>query len=108
MPTQIIQGTSVSTLINIFKVAPERQMEAVELLIEATDKHIRQLPGFISANFHLSDNGTRIVNYAQWETPDAWHAMLDNPECVKHIEEVKKFTEPDYHLYQVHSTHMKD
>lgn len=69
MPTQIIQGTSVSTLINIFKVAPERQMEAVELLIEATDKHIRQLPGFISANFHLSDNGTRIVNYAQWKRP---------------------------------------
>ena len=39
----------------VFAVAPDRQQEAVDLLIEATDKHIKHLPGFISANFHVSD-----------------------------------------------------
>ena len=105
MPTEIVPGTSASTLINVFTVAPERQKEALDILVEATDKHIRHLPGFISANFHVSDDRTRIVNYAQWETPDSWRAMLDNPECLEHIEAVSKFTQPDYHLYQVVSTH---
>ena len=45
------------------------------------------------------------MNYAQWATPDSWRAMLDNAECLEHIEAVSKCTEPEYHLYRVVSIH---
>ena len=36
-------------------------------------------PGFVSANIHVSTDGTRVVNYAQWESAEAFQAMLADP-----------------------------
>jgi antibiotic biosynthesis monooxygenase (ABM) superfamily enzyme len=58
-------GRDILTLINVFTVAPEKQEELVDLLIEATEQTMRHLPGFISANIHKSYDGRRVVNYTQ-------------------------------------------
>jgi hypothetical protein len=40
----------------------------VDLVFEALGDEETPHPGGISAHFHLSDDGTRIANYAEWRT----------------------------------------
>ena len=80
----IIQNSPFCTMINVFTVTPERQQELVDLLVEATDQVMRKLPGFMSANIHKSVDGIRVINYAQWESKEAWEAMLQNALTVSH------------------------
>jgi hypothetical protein len=35
-------------------------------------------PGLISAHFHISANGTQILNYAEWDDEDAHRDALQN------------------------------
>ena len=58
----------VVTLINVFTVEPENQGRLIEAWQSSTDEVIRHLPGFVSANIHASLDGTKVVNYAQWES----------------------------------------
>jgi heme-degrading monooxygenase HmoA len=78
-------GAEILTLINVFSVAADRQQELADVLIDATEHTMRNLPGFISANIHKSLDGRRVVNYAQWESRDAFEAMLRNPEARPHM-----------------------
>jgi heme-degrading monooxygenase HmoA len=67
---------------------------------------MRYLPGFISANIHLSADGSRVVNYAQWDSAEAFQEMLQNPAAHEHMDkcaEVATSFEP--HLYTVESVH---
>jgi quinol monooxygenase YgiN len=66
---------------------------------------MRQRPGFISANIHASTDGTRVVNYAQWASPEAFQAILADPECQEHMSAATKVGEPDPRLYIVESVH---
>jgi heme-degrading monooxygenase HmoA len=44
-------------------------------------------PGFVSANFHKSLDGTVVTNYAQWRTREDFEAMLQRTEAGAHMEE---------------------
>ena len=105
--TTIEPHAAYATLINVFTVAPERQRELVDLLIEATEKAIKHVPGFISANIHASTDGTRVVNYAQWESAEALHAMLADPAAQKHTTAAAAIASYDPHLYTVESVHRR-
>ncbi len=59
----------ICTLINVFTVEPEKQMELFENLETATENVMSKLPVYISANLHLGDDKKTITNYAQWATP---------------------------------------
>jgi antibiotic biosynthesis monooxygenase (ABM) superfamily enzyme len=61
----IQKGRNVLTLVNVFTVKPENQQKLVDLLTEATERTMKQLPGFVSASIHRSVDGTKMVNYAQ-------------------------------------------
>jgi heme-degrading monooxygenase HmoA len=102
--TQIIQGADVTTLINTFTTTPETQGRVLDILLESTEKHIRHLPGFINANFHKAPDGTRIVNYSQWASPDAWKAMQADPVAGGHIAELLSLVTADWNLYEVVAT----
>jgi antibiotic biosynthesis monooxygenase (ABM) superfamily enzyme len=104
--TTITTGTSIATLINVFVVQPDRQRVLVELLVRATKDVIQHQPGFVAANIHASEDGTRVVNYAQWESPEAFRAMLASPECQSHLRECGELAESfDPHLHKVESVH---
>jgi quinol monooxygenase YgiN len=75
------------TLVNVFTVAPERQAELVEALDRATAAVFVGDPGFVSANLHASLDGTRVINYAQWASQEAYDAALARPEVREHIGE---------------------
>lgn len=84
--TTIDPNLDLMTLINVFEVDPARCDELVEDLVTATDETISGLDGFLSANIHRSDDGTRVVNYAQWASRAAYQAMLGHPDVQTHLE----------------------
>src|ERR1700744_5459828 len=95
-----------ATLINVFTVQPERARELADLLTAATEDVMQHIDGFISANIHLSTDGTRVVNYAQWRSAEAMQAMQQDPTAREHWvlgPEVPTGLEP--HLYPVESVH---
>jgi quinol monooxygenase YgiN len=95
-----------ATLINVFTVQPGNASKLAALLDEATETVMRHVPGFVSANIHVSTDGTRVVNYAQWESPDAFAAMQANPVAREHMSKVAALAEGfEPHLYTVESVH---
>ncbi|MFF4624575.1 antibiotic biosynthesis monooxygenase [Nonomuraea jabiensis] len=67
---------------------------------------MRHLPGFVAANIHAGDDGTRVANYAQWATVDAFRAMLDTPAAQAHMRQAAALADQfDPHLYAVESVH---
>jgi quinol monooxygenase YgiN len=103
--TTIDAEADVATLINVFTVDPTRQRELVDLLVTATEDVMRHQPGFVAANIHASLDGTHVVNYAQWQTVDAFTAMLANPECQRHMAPASEMARVEPLIYTVESVH---
>jgi len=100
--TEISRDGDVVTLINVFTVMPENQQRLLDLLVGATETVMNGFPGFVSANLHKSLDGTRVVNYAQWRSREAFEAMLEDPEAMVHMKEAAKIAEKfEPHLYEV-------
>jgi len=98
----------VVTLINVFTVDPADQQRLIELWQRATDEIIRNLPGFVSANIHRSLDGTKVINYAQWESQEAFAAMLQNPAANPHLKELAEIGTAAPALCEVVSVHQPD
>jgi len=102
--TTISKDNKVVTLVNVFTVAPENQQRLVEMLVGVTEKTMKQVPGFVSANIHKSLDGVRVANYAQWRSREDFEAMLKNPEAVAHMKPIMEIAKFDAHLYEVIET----
>jgi quinol monooxygenase YgiN len=107
MATEIRTGTSLVTLCNVFETTADTQTRLIEILTKATQDAMSRRPGFVSANFHASRDGLRVVNYAQWESMEAFDAMLADPECKLHMRQAETLVgkDPDVHIYDVIATH---
>ena len=104
--TTIEPHSPYATLINVFIVEPDRATELAALLSTSTDEVMRHMPGFRSANIHLSADRTRVVNYAQWDSAEAFHAMQTNPAAGEHMTRAAQLaTSFDPNLYTVESVH---
>ena len=71
----IAAGKGIVTHINVFTVTPDKQQLLVDSLTE-TVKAARSVQGWLSASIHRSHDGTRVVNYVQYESRDAAQAVL--------------------------------
>lgn len=101
----IAARSQLYTLINVFPVEPERREELYNHLVEATEKVIRHLPGFVSANFHLSYDGKQVVNYAQWESEEHFRAMHADPRLREHFDFCRSVSKPQSIPCAVASVH---
>lgn len=102
----IAEHAPLTTLINFFTVAPERAAELAEMLRRATEETMQFVPGFISANIHVSTDGTRVVNYAQWQSAQAYQAVFNDPNAREHMGACAAIaTGFEPHLYTVESVH---
>jgi antibiotic biosynthesis monooxygenase (ABM) superfamily enzyme len=101
---QIATENHVVTLINVFTVTPETQQKLVDMLVEATQKTMRHIPGFVSASIHKSADGTRVANYAQWRRAKDFEAMLHDPRASEHMKPISDIAKYDAHLYEVVET----
>lgn len=94
------------TLINTFTVEPDKAEELLEVLSEATAHGMKERPGFISANLHMSEDRTHVANYAQWRSKEDVDAMMADPASKEHMEKAAgiatKF-EPIY--YELRESH---
>jgi heme-degrading monooxygenase HmoA len=94
------------TQITVIESEPERQTEALSLMIERARFMARQ-PGFISISVHRSLDGRRIVNYVQWQTRELLQSAHKAPEFRKEWGHFDQLTDAiDRHLYEV--THVMD
>lgn len=96
-------------LINTFTVEPDRAGELLAVLSRATEEGMRQMPGFVSANLHVSRDGRHIANYAQWRSQGDIDAMMANPDARVHMREAASIAssfEPIY--YELRETHESD
>jgi hypothetical protein len=101
----ITAPSNVYTLINVFPVDPDRRTELYEHLVEATETLIKHLPGFVSANFHLSHDGKHVVNYAQWESEGHFRAMHADPRLKTHFDFCRALSTPRSIACDVSSVH---
>ncbi|MFD5305962.1 antibiotic biosynthesis monooxygenase [Streptomyces rochei] len=58
---------------------PDRQRAWVDAVLEALQSDPEPRPGAVSAHFHLSTDGTRVLNYAEWESARAHIDALAAP-----------------------------
>lgn len=75
MPT-IDENQHFTALIE-FEVEPEQQQALIDAVADQVEQHFKRYPGFISASFHVNDDGRRVVNYGQWRSREAWEASFN-------------------------------
>ncbi len=93
-------------LINTFTVEPSRAEELLTALSRATATGMRQRPGFVSANLHVSHDKRHVANYAQWRSQEDLDSMMKDPAAQEHIRaaaEIATSFDPVY--YELRETH---
>jgi quinol monooxygenase YgiN len=76
----IRKDPSIQTVITTFEVTPGTCEDLLEELRIACNDFVSKQPGFIGAAMHVNDAQTRIANYTQWESRDAFLRMLRSTE----------------------------
>ena len=76
---EIRPAAEYATFINTFRCRPANQAEVVQINVDIVEQVARTMPGFISASVHRSIDGTRVINYLQWETPEHLAALQASP-----------------------------
>lgn len=93
-------------LINTFTVNPDRADELLTVLSRATEEGMRRMPGFVSANLHVSRDKRHVANYAQWRSQSDIDAMMADPDARVHMGEAaaiaSSFDPIYYDLREIH------
>lgn len=66
----------LDTVIVHFDVPPDQQASFVQELVAAVEVSVATLPGFRSATFLVSDDGTRVMNVAQWDSAELYERAM--------------------------------
>ncbi len=77
----IAKGNNPITIIVQFTVEPQYQHSVPDIVSKTIPEILKKQKGFISSSFHLSTDGTRVVNYAQWRSREDYAAFNQNPEA---------------------------
>ncbi len=106
MTTTLDSSAGYVVLINTFIVEPDQAEELLANLSAATESGMRHLPGFVSANLHLSQDKTHVANYAQWRSQQDLDAMMRDPAAVQHMRDAANIaTSFDPVYYELRETH---
>lgn len=100
------EPTEPHIVVILFKTTPEHQQNLIDTIAEEMTDWVRQLPGFRSAMFLTSADGTRVVNYAQWRSKEAWEEFINDPRndrIRRRVNDAKgvEFEEVDMNHYSV-------
>jgi len=100
-----LDAESVS-LINTFVVRAGNQDELLDLLDEATQRTVRNRPGFLGAVIHRSFDGKRVVSCSQWRSRADVDALQKDPAYREQIAQAAGLSERfEPALYAVASVH---
>lgn len=90
-----------------FRMPPANQPQMVELA-KAHLAPAMSLPGLVSANFHRSLDGERVINYGQWENQEAIYQLTQRPGFGKEDGYWSGLAENEFHLYEVVLSEISD
>lgn len=83
-----------------FRMFPENQPRMVELAKEHVGPAM-SLDGLLSATFHRSLDGERVINYGQWENEDAISKLTQRPGFGSDDGYWTGLADNEFHLYEV-------
>ncbi|MEM8808810.1 MAG: antibiotic biosynthesis monooxygenase family protein [Cyanobacteria bacterium P01_G01_bin.38] len=83
-----------------FRMPPENQPRMIELAKEHVGPAM-SLEGLLSATFHRSLDGERVINYGQWENEAAITQLTQRPGFGKEDGYWTGLAENEFHLYEV-------
>lgn len=98
---KIDKHNNAATVIFSLATVPARQQELIDLMIDALETTTKHQPGFVSASFHKSLDGTRVFNYAQWRTQLQYEAFAQSPQDQAIGVKLAQFQLLDLHIYEV-------
>lgn len=103
----ISSDAQIFTQITTIGVKPENRDELLALIMQETNEVVRHLPGYVSASLHTNAEATKIVNYSQWETREAWAAAMEGraeiaPFARKVRELAESFDRTEYDVVYAH------
>lgn len=75
-----VPGLIVTVRIDFEPAAAERRADWVDLVLGAVADDPVGHRGLIAAHFHLSTDGTHVLNYAEWESAQAYDEAVAAPE----------------------------
>jgi len=78
MAVTIDAHSDTFTVIVTFTPDPSRTEELVEAIRTFVENVVRHQAGFLSSTIHISADGTRVINYAQWAGRQAFDAFGAN------------------------------
>ncbi|QLE54305.1 antibiotic biosynthesis monooxygenase [Nostoc sp. TCL26-01] len=97
---EIVAGKRITHLAE-FRMMPTNQPEMVKRTTIEVDRAMSNSPGLISATFHRSLDGTRMFNYGQWESKEAFEAILKQPGFNPNQPYWEGLARNEFHLYNV-------
>jgi quinol monooxygenase YgiN len=84
-----------------FRMMASNQPEMVKRTTDELDRAMGDSLGLISATFHRSLDGTRMFNYGQWESKEAFEAILKQPGFNPDKPYWEGLARNEFHLYTV-------
>jgi hypothetical protein len=86
-----VPGLVVTIRIDFEQEAAGRRSEWVDTVLAALAGEAESDRGLISAHFHLSDDGTHVLNYAEWESAESYDEAVADPAPTPEWERVRTF-----------------
>ncbi|BBC37464.1 hypothetical protein SGFS_087580 [Streptomyces graminofaciens] len=86
-----VPGLIVTVRVDFEGGAADRRREWVDLVMDAGTEDVESDRGLISAHFHLGKDGTHVLNYAEWESPESYDVAIADQTPTPAWERVKAF-----------------
>lgn len=90
-----------------FRMIPTNQPEMIRRASAEIERAMKHSPGLISATFHRSLDGTRMFNYGQWQSQEAFESILKQPGFNPEQPYWQGLARNEFHLYHVVHTQVK-
>jgi heme-degrading monooxygenase HmoA len=69
---EIAEPSGVIAMINVLSTDPSRRDQLMDVWRKGAERFWENMPGAVAAALHRSEDGMRLVNYAQWTSGEAW------------------------------------
>jgi len=98
---EIAEPSSVIAMINVLSTDPSRRDQLMDVWRRGAERFWEKMPGAVAAALHRSEDGMRLVNYAQWTSGEAWQQARQ--EAFDNRAGMHGFGTSDPRLYQLNT-----